>query len=631
MYEDGNEMNKIVQFATEELNKYLEILGIRADISLGLFEKFGVELQLEDPVFDDAIAISVKNQKGYVAGSNERSILIGVYRLLKEWGIYWVRPGKNGTYFPKESNVKDIEVLEAADKRHRIMCIEGSCSLENVLDMIEWLPKVGFNGYYIQFSNPYVFFDRWYNHESNPFQEPEGFTPEDSEKYREIMVKEIKKRGLMLHAMGHGWNCIPFGIPDNGWYALKPEEIPESYKNICAMINGERIVWNDTPLQGQLCYSDPYVRKTMVNSVVQYIKDNPEADVVYFWLGDYYNNTCECPECTKYHFSDYYMMMINDITDILVAEGLKTKIVFSIGTNKRHPPIVEDVRNLDNTMLMFAPITRNFGETMPDHYTITEIEEYKVNGYEWNPLVDQVLAGLYAWKQGYKGEVVDFDYHLMWDHVLDAGGEGIAKVIYQDIRNFDNLGMNGYISCQLQRNAFPTSIAMTVMANTLWKHSTDFEQLKRELYEASFGADKVEELCAYFECLSDAFDIGAIRCFKKVDSDVFVGKLERALKAMENFETVVDSYQDAENACHRESWKLLKVHKEIYSLIGKSMIARLKDDEEEGNRLHEEALRIAWTKEEQIQAVLDCRFLDQIVRLRMKEMTEGMAEFRVVI
>ena len=70
MYEDGNEMNKIVQFATEELNKYLEIQGIQAEISLGLFEKFGIELQVENPVFDDAIAISVKNQKGYVAGSN---------------------------------------------------------------------------------------------------------------------------------------------------------------------------------------------------------------------------------------------------------------------------------------------------------------------------------------------------------------------------------------------------------------------------------------------------------------------------------------------------------------------------------------------------------------------------------
>ena len=621
-------MTKTVQFAAEELNKYLAILGIQAEISLGLFEDFDVELQVDDPVFDDAIAISVKNQKGYVAGSNERSILIGVYRLLKEWGVYWVRPGKNGTYFPKESKAVDVEIMEAAAKRYRTMCIEGACSLENVLDMIEWLPKVGFNGYYIQFSNPYVFFDRWYNHEDNPFQDPEGFTPEDSAEYRKIMIKEIKKRGLMLHVMGHGWTCIPFGIPDNGWYALKPEEIPESYKNICAMVGGERKVWNDTPLQGQLCYSDPYVRKTIVNGVVQYIKDNPEADVVYFWLGDYYNNTCECPECTKYRFSDYYIMMLNDITDILVEEGLKTKIVCSIGYNKRHPPMVEPIRNIDNVIIMFAPITRNFGETMPDRYTITELEKYKVNGFEVARGVDVILTGLYAWKQAYKGDVVDFDYHLMWDHVIDAGGEGIAKVLYQDIRNFDNLGMNGYISCQLQRNAFPTSIAMTVMANTLWNKDTDFEQLKRELYTGSFGADKVEELCAYFECLSDAFDIGEIRCFKKMNKDVFVGKMERALKAMIDFECVVDTYLDTENACHRESWKLLKVHKEIYELLGKSVIAKLKGDKEEGSRLQEEAIKLAWKKEEEIQAVVDCRLLYYTVTYKMT--MEGVAAFETV-
>lgn len=104
----------VIGFAREELVKYLNILGVDADISLGFFGDFGVKLTVEDPFFDDAIAISVKDKKGYIAGSNERSVLIGVYRLLSEWGIGWVRPGKNGTHYPKTCDAHDVEILEAA-------------------------------------------------------------------------------------------------------------------------------------------------------------------------------------------------------------------------------------------------------------------------------------------------------------------------------------------------------------------------------------------------------------------------------------------------------------------------------------------------------------------------------------
>ena len=155
----------VKNFAEKELENHLSLLGIRADIRLGLFEDFGLKSDAYDSFFDDAIQISVKDKKGYIAGSNERSILIGVYRFLSEWGISFIRPGKYGTVFPKECSAKDIEIFEKASKRFRTVCIEGAISIENALDMIDWMPKVGFNSYFIQFSLPHVFFDRWYSHE----------------------------------------------------------------------------------------------------------------------------------------------------------------------------------------------------------------------------------------------------------------------------------------------------------------------------------------------------------------------------------------------------------------------------------------------------------------------------------
>lgn len=124
----------VIEFAKNELDKYLLKLKISADIELGVAPAL---CDIADPHYDDAIEISIKNGKGHIFGSNGRSVLIGVYRLLEKWGIRWVRPGKNGTYYPQSCEICDVEIREAASKRHRTMCIEGAVSLENVLDMIE--------------------------------------------------------------------------------------------------------------------------------------------------------------------------------------------------------------------------------------------------------------------------------------------------------------------------------------------------------------------------------------------------------------------------------------------------------------------------------------------------------------
>ena len=70
------------------------------------------------------------------------------------------------------------------------------------------------------------------------------------------------------------------------------------------------------------------------------------------------------------------------------------------------------------------------------------------------------------------------------------------------------------------------------------------------------------------------------------------------------------------------------MHKEIYYLLGKSVIAKLKGDREEGSRLQEAAIKLAWDKEEEIQAVLDCLYLGFTVTEKMT--MEGVTEFKTV-
>lgn len=595
-----------LEFAYSELKKYLEILDITAEITLETGD-----FNVADPYFDDAFSIFIKDKKGVIKGANQRSVLFGVYRLLEEWGITWVRPGENGTDFPEKCQYKDVDIKEVANKRHRVICIEGATSFEHVLNMIDWLPKACFNGYQLQFTNSYVFFKRWYEHQRSTVKASEGVSVETVENFLEKLIIEIKQRGLMLHRKGHGWHDVPFGISERPFTMEGNDKVPDEYKKLCAQLNGKRDLFNGTVYLTQLCYSNPFVRKTMADAVIKYAEENPEVEMVHFWLGDHYNNTCECETCREGTYADHYVRIINDITDGFKARNLKTKVVFCIAFNASYPPVLTKIKNPENTILMFAPICRTFSKSFPEDYKIKKLPEYKINSFLKPTDVDENLSHLYGWKQVYDGDVVDFDYHLMWEHVLDAGNEGIAKIIHTDIRNFDNLGINGFISCQLQRNAFPTSVALTTMAKTLWNRNTDFEKLKKDLYGATFGKDKADEMCRYFALLSDAFDVGAIRLQKSFDPEILKTKLINAIDEMAKMEKIAKTIT-TENPCHKKSWEILGNHSRIYILLANAIIAMLEGDSEKGEQLRKQSAQVAFECEDDISDVLDCMLFDKV-------------------
>ena len=604
----------IIDFAKKELDKYLKKLGVSANVEFGVFPKL---CDVVDSRYDDAIEICVKSQNGHIFGSNERSVLIGVYRLLEEWGIRWVRPGKNGTYYPESCDAHDVEICEAASKRHRTVCIEGAVSLENVLDMVEWLPKAGFNGYFIQFDDAFIFFDRWYSCRKSTVKKSEPFDAETSMKYVKTISAEVKKRGLMLHRMGHCWTCNPFGVVINSWDEVAPSKIPDSYREICALVKGKRDVWKNMPLTTQLCYSTPKVRNTISDAVINYIKNNPETDVIHFWPGDYFNNYCECNECMKMSVSDHYVTMVNEITAKMEKEGLDTIVVFSCGYNTALPPQSVQLTHPEKTVLMFAPISRTFCQSFPEKFKITEAKIFPLNGFTNPRSVDENLSYICEWEKHYKGDIVDFDYPLMWDHMLDAGGEGIAKVIYNDIRHFENLGMNGFISCQLQRNSFPTSIAMTVMGKTLWNNNTDFDKVRRELYAASFGEDMADTMCQYFSTLSKGFDVGCIRSQKPYDKNIFRADLNKALDAMATMKPIAEAHLDEQDSCRHECWKMVALNIELYSIIGEAILVRLDGNIEKSQAMIKDAAQIAWEKEDELQTAFDSSFFEGMTRTRI--------------
>ena len=202
-----------IRYAAEELSRYLEMMdGTKSvisldagDIELGFLHDFRLNSDdVADAMIDDVIDVKIDGLKGYIAGSNERSILMGVYNYLKSAGCMWVRPGKDGEYIPKcDMSHHSFVYRKKADTAFRGECIEGAVSFEHVRDTILWLPKVNMNLFMLEQVVPYNYISRWYKHEASTVKGDERVSFEQIGEYIIKLEKLVKRCGLQLHSLGH--------------------------------------------------------------------------------------------------------------------------------------------------------------------------------------------------------------------------------------------------------------------------------------------------------------------------------------------------------------------------------------------------------------------------------------------
>lgn len=465
----------------------------RSELDRYLFRMTGktgeIELQAGEsaPLFEEHFVIDIKGGVGKITANRPRALLLGVYDFLRRCGCRFLRPGEQGELIPKK-RLEDLTVQADVipSNRHRGITIEGAVSLKNVLDIVEWAPKVGFNSYFLQFRTAFEFFDRWYSHARNDVIAPEPFTGEDSEVFVRKIVEAIKERDMIYHAVGHGWTVACLGLEGSNGWKVAEENLTPQQRGALALVNGKRGFFGGIPLNTHLCYSSPEVRERMTEEVVSYASSHPEIDILHFWLADNYNNVCECENCAKKCLADWYVMMLNEIDRRFTEKGIRTKICFLVYLDLYWPPETERIYNEDRFVMMFAPIFRSYTKPFGANEAFRPLEYIK-NKIDYPNTAGTYTYFLSEWKKIFHGDCFDFDYHLMWDINRDFGGETLAEVLYRDIRSLPKLGMNGFLSCQLQRAFYPNGFAFYLMGRALFDGEADYFSLREEYYEAAFG------------------------------------------------------------------------------------------------------------------------------------------------
>ena len=73
-----------------------------------------------------------------------------------------------------------------------------------------------------------------------------------------------------------------------------------------------------------------------------------------------------------------------------------------------HPPKKERIKHPEKAIMMFALITRTYGEAFPEQYKIKDIPEYKTNSFAKPSGVDENLAYIYKFRGRNRLEVAGF-------------------------------------------------------------------------------------------------------------------------------------------------------------------------------------------------------------------------------
>ena len=553
-------------FAAAELKDYLErMLAEEA----GLWPAV-LTARPGGPAEPDRFSVKLAPDGGHIAGNSGRAVLLGVYDLLRRMGCRFLAPGRENELVPAiRRGELALDYAHQASFFHRGVCIEGADSRENVLDFIDWLPKAGFNSFFLQFKVPYTFFARWYHHEKNPLPAPESYGLADAAKDMEDAEREIRRRGLLLHKVGHGWTGEVLGYETASWEKARP--LAEEKRPFAALVNGRRELYLGVPANTNLCLSDPDAAKRFEDLVVEYAKKNPDVDYLHIWLADEYNNVCECARCRRTTPSDQYVALLNAIDRRLSLEGISTRLVFLLYQELLWPPVRERLCSLERFVLMFAPISRTFGESYRlEEETGRPLPAYVRNAITLPVELGENLAFLRGWRETFHGDGFVYDYPLGRAHYGDFGYLHIARIIYEDVRKLDRLGLNGYISCQELRAGLPNTLPGYVMGRVLLDADAGIEELIDEYFSAAYGSgwEKARE------CLRSLSDCQVCDYLngKGPRQDVLAAeRLGRIEACCARYRAELERRVPGTNEVQEGFWSRLGYHLEFISLLARAM------------------------------------------------------------
>ena len=628
-----------IEYAAQELKKYLRMMmpeggeiditydpGAKDGFRLGLLEDFGLPNEAEDVVLDDIFHIDTTPEGGILAGSNPRSVLFAVYRLLRENGCRWLYPGPDGDYVPMIEQLQAVQYHKAADHRIRGFCDEGSVAQYNMLECIEYYPKLEMNTFAIEWFIPMGYYNRYYAH---PYNEANRIPEEANEaqvtQWRRQCEVECNRRGLILPAIGHGWTCKAFGFnPNNNTKNTYDLGEYENFdKSMLAQLNGKRDFFRNVPIYTQVCLSRRDVRDKITDEIVSYAENHTNMTFLRISLADGSKNHCECENCVKMRPADWFWTLLNEADAKLTAKKIPTRLTFGSYMDTYFAPETVRINNPKRFMMSYAPITRDYQSSITEDSVIPPLIPYERNKWR-EPSTEEGYALFREYKKIWPGTVFNFEYHFWRHQFLDPGGLALARRLHEDVRSLEVMGIHGCMEDGSQRSAFPNGFPVYIYAETLMNRDCDFDAVLEDYFSHVYGKDW-QDAYRLLKAISDTFDFAYMEGTKSKDKRIStyydperVPQLETLHELAAKERAMAMKHLNMPNRPQTVSWRLLIRHAEMVDRFADVMIAKAKGQNYRAIELAKEYEREFGKYELEIERYYDhclcCRVLEHITR-----------------
>ena len=634
-----------IDYAAEELKKYLRMMmpecgDIKVNYNpdatdgfrLGLMQDLGLDVSdVEDTELDDILYIDCDANGGIIAGDNPRSVLLSVYEYLRQNGCEWLFPGVDGEFVPMQ-DIKPVKYRHVPSCRYRGQCNEGAEFQPDMMEAIEWTPKVGMNVFMLEFENPIGYYRGYYDHGLNTENRtPEPISDAQGLQWKRQCEAEIAKRGLQFHDMGHGFTVLPFGINDHANCSCEAEFdalLTEDQRDYLAKLGDKRKIFCH-PLHTQFCMSSKKARELVVDYVVNYTKMHSNVDYLHVWLADGHNNHCECEECQKKIPSDWYMILMNEIDEELTKEGLNTRIVFICYIDTFWPPVEEKINNPKRFTMLFAPHSRSYSYSMPGGREANAFCPYVRNKNRYPRNLSESFDYLDEWKKVWGGAIMAYEYHFWHHYASSLSGQAEARLLNDDVKLFKENGINGIIEDGSQRSFFPNGLRFFTYARTLYDTSLSFDEIEEHYLSLAYGEDW-RDFRDYFNKLEEALPYSF---FSRREAELrknghydpeMAKKIETVREITKEGRELIKAHYNSDYRVRTVAVRMLEKHADYCDLNSDWMAAKARGEIELAKELLNKARIECGKFEVEIEKYYDHRntFSDYLTNMRTKPYTK---------
>lgn len=469
-------------FASQELQHYLQLSSkatlpiVRAIAGRVIVATTFARLQELLPqnglgaMKDEQYEVRVNDDRILLVGGNERAVLYAVYDFLGKFGIRFPAPDLDSyenrhEVVPFHSslhfNIEDNYPRRSPAFKYRKLYVEEgrTHSADNLLALIDWMPKANYNTLVIPINyegHDRVMWDNW----------------------RDLLTPELERRGIQIEVGGHGYQNFLNAEMQNGKLYEDHEEWFGLDQDRHRSRDPHRV----------FCTSNAGAVSYLHHQLLNYLQQHKEIDIFDFWPPDS-EQWCTCNKCTRMGDpSQRHAILVSQTADFLRSHHVDVKVECIAYSRYLNPP--EKGSLSEDILVDFCPIRQSFEYQIFDEQS-PENKEYK------NALV--------KWTQQFGGDVSLYSYYrkYAWKSLPVI----LPHYMQRDLAYYQQLGVKGISVYSEPGDWFTYGVNHFTLGQLAWNPSVNVDSVVNEYCTAVFG-HAAELASKVFTDLEDVTRVG---------------------------------------------------------------------------------------------------------------------------